>query len=345
VSENCDTELKNVGFVKTFLMITVVAYHSILFWNGNWFYEEPVYAAPLLSVLSKWLNSFHVSGFTLVSGYIFSYIFYEKKGYSNFKSFVGKKCKRLLIPYFFVTFLWIIPVSYPFYHFSSKDIFTKYVLGVSPSQLWFILMLFNVFVIAYPVFTIIKNKLWIAMPIAVLLYGVGIVGEQIIPNYFQIFSAFKFFSYFVIGVFLRFYKNKFRITFGVLTGLLFIHGITFALSFQISEQKGMLFSILQIGVRYLMCSLGAFNAFYLLQKIASKINLEGKVFVNLSKCSMTVFLFHQQLIYLPLYLLNGKINPYFHSGINFVFSVSISLLISSILLHFKVTKFMIGEKT
>lgn len=64
----------------------------------------------------------------------------------------------------------------------------------------------------------------------------------------------------------------------------------------------------------------------------------------LSKNSMTIYLFHQQIIYFTILWLNGKVNPYVNSFINFVVSLFLSSLISTMLMKFKVTRILIGEK-
>lgn len=70
---NDQNKLDNCTFVKTILMIFVVLYHSILFWGGgSWLENIPViYESKSLSIFVAWLNTFHIFGFTLISGYIF----------------------------------------------------------------------------------------------------------------------------------------------------------------------------------------------------------------------------------------------------------------------------------
>ena len=82
--------LDNCYFVKTVLMILVVFYHSILFWGGgSWLNNQPaIFKSKTLSILSVWLNTFHIYGFTLVSGYIFQYLKYEKDKYQKFLLFI-----------------------------------------------------------------------------------------------------------------------------------------------------------------------------------------------------------------------------------------------------------------
>ena len=119
--------LDNCYFVKTVLMILVVLYHSILFWGGgSWLDNQPViFKSKALSILSVWLNTFHIYGFTLVSGYIFQYLKYEKDKYQKFFLFIVNKAKRLLVPYVFVAIIWVIPISCVLFSYTSKDIILK----------------------------------------------------------------------------------------------------------------------------------------------------------------------------------------------------------------------------
>lgn len=59
--------------IKGILMVLVVLYHCCVFWTGKWWSEPPITESIMLNIVSRYLNSFHVYGFTLVSGYIFSY--------------------------------------------------------------------------------------------------------------------------------------------------------------------------------------------------------------------------------------------------------------------------------
>ena len=128
-------------------MLLVVFYHSILFWGGDWFTKDPVVTSNLLTVVAKWLNSFHIYAFTLVSGYIFCYIKYEKGQYQEFSAFAKNKAMRLLIPYVFIAIVWVIPIQCIFFRYDIVTVLNKYVLATSPSQLWFLVMLYDVFII------------------------------------------------------------------------------------------------------------------------------------------------------------------------------------------------------
>lgn len=89
-------ELESCSFVKTVLMLLVVVYHCFLFWSGGWLTEEPVYEAKVLAIIAMWMNTFHIYGFTLVSGYIFYHIKYKVGRYKDCKEFYINKAKRRL---------------------------------------------------------------------------------------------------------------------------------------------------------------------------------------------------------------------------------------------------------
>ena len=86
-------------------------------------------------------------------------------------------------------------------------------------------------------------------------------------------------------------------------------------------------------------------AFEVLQKMAIYIKWEQSPhWINLSSNSMPIYLFHQQIIYVVIMHLNGKINPYLNAFFNFVVALSISYYLGKMLRRWKITRFLIGEK-
>ena len=155
LSEQIDEDLENKQmiqncvFIKTNLMLLVVLGHSVNFWRGDWFTGNPLIPSMGLTFLSKWVNSFHVYAFTLVSGYLFAYKM-SAGGYVRYCAFFKNKAKRLLVPYVFSALVWVVPISQYFFKWNRTTLFGKYVLCESPSQLWFLWMLFDIFIIAWP---------------------------------------------------------------------------------------------------------------------------------------------------------------------------------------------------
>lgn len=164
-----DDNLSYCNFAKTILMLLVVLCHSVAFYGGNWFTAlEPVQTNRYLGLLSSWLGTFHVQAFTLISGYIFYYCRVESGRYSDFKAFIINKTRRLLIPYVAISIIWVVPIGYTYYGYSFNIIISDFVLGQGPAQLWFLLMLFNVLVIAYILLN--KNVVWGGLLFALCSY-------------------------------------------------------------------------------------------------------------------------------------------------------------------------------
>ena len=341
---NKEKELRNCNFVKTVLMIIVAFYHSALFFGeGQWFTGSPIHMSVPLSVLCEWMNSFHIHAFTLVSGYLFYFLKYEKGKYKRFCSFVVNKGKRLLIPFAVAATIWVVPIQCLFFDLSIGDIVQKYVLATSPSQLWFLFMLFDVFVICWLCSDFFDRHFLIGMVAVIALWGIGVVGGAVIPNVFMIWTACKYVSFFWIGFSIRKYGSYMLMKIPAIVWIIADIAI-FAMTKFISEYDGAIFKLLNMGIGYALNIVGSVMAFVVLQKIADKIKWENKIFNFLIKRSMGVYLFHQQVIYFAIYLLNGIINPYLHTGINFAISMVVSLVITSILLRFKATRFLLGEK-
>jgi fucose 4-O-acetylase-like acetyltransferase len=345
IEDNLDrqAELDNCDFVKTILMILVVVYHSIVFWGGNWFTRNPASQSVILGTVAEWLNSFHIYAFVFVSGYLFCCLKYEKGKYQKFSSFVSNKTKRLLVPYAFVAVIWVIPIQWLFFRDSAVDIIEKFALGISPNQLWFLIMLFVVFVVCWLLSDFFVKYHLIGAFVAILLYGIGLIGPRFIPNVFMIWRALTYIPFFWLGFKIRQKGLGFFAKIPAI-GWLVLDCAVFAVVKVISPDASVLTKLLTYGLEFLLHVVGALMAFVVLQSVAKRIKPNGAVMTFLSKRSMVIYLFHQQVIYIPIFLLNGIISHYLLVLISFVFAMLVPLLIYEILIRFKTTKFLLGEK-
>lgn len=153
-----------------------------------------------LAHFAYWLATFHVPTFVLISGFIYSHIVNEKKGYSKPSEFLCKKVKRLLMPYFAITILWLIPFALVLSSYTFKEIIVKYVL-VGGEQLWFLYMLFGVFLLFH--FVVRNNKKIYEMLTVFGCYIIGLLLSFKGINYFQIASSLQYLLFFWIGYRLR----------------------------------------------------------------------------------------------------------------------------------------------
>ena len=337
-------KLENCYFVKNVLMCMVVFYHSIALWMGEWFKspQEPSY---VLGSLALWLNSFHIYGFMLVSGYIYYYMRYEKKSrnYMYFCSYIKIKAKRLLIPYSFVALVWVMPI-YCYFNKPTIDVLIKkYILMESPSQLWFLVMLFGCSAVFYLLSDYVRLHTIAGGVITLLFWGLGIVGVKLFGNYFQIWNICKYLIFFYIGFILRQYD--FRKLESIPSALyVAVDIVLFEVWNMCSRSNLILVNIMSIGLFFSLNIIGSIGSFVILQKFAS-CHKKSMIRDFLSKHNMTIYLFHQQLIYFVIVWGNGKVNNYLLAVMNFAFSFLGALIISIILSLNKGTRFLISGKS
>lgn len=338
-------ELKNCYFVKTILMLLVVGYHSMVFWSGDWFTViSPANQSDILVWLSKWLNSFHIYGFTLCSGYLFSYLIYENGSYTNYLDFVKGKARRLLIPYLFSCMIWVLPFAQYYNKFDMATVCNRYFLATNPNQLWFLWMLFDVFVLIWPLVKFLQRDI-LSILLGAVSLGIGVVGEMLFPNIFCIWTAFTYIPFFIIGMKIRQKRDWFVRRIPIYMYII-IDCTLFVMWLYIANKSSSIMKILNFGIAFVLHVVGAVMIFFVLQKLAMVFEKwsTSKLFEFVSKRSMSVYLFHQQVIYVTICIFNGKLSPYIHAGINFAISLLVSLIVSSLLLRFKATRFLIGEK-
>lgn len=331
-------KIENCTFIKTLLMMSVVLYHSCVFWSGGWFSVlSPINESNTLAVLSQFLNSFHVYCFVFVSGYLFYYLKYEKGKYDKYGEFIKKKIIRLLFPYWAVCLFWVAPITAYLYHYSFKDFVFNYVLGISPSQLWFILALFWIFVFIWPISNAIRNSTLIALFVSGTAFVIGLIGAKYLLNLFCFFTGLQFLTFFILGFKIRQFNSE-----GLKRIKWYICSILFVVLFLIPYFVN--FGKLSIVYSYMLHIVGALTAFLVLQKLSMSTNWKrNKAVAILNKYSMSIYLLHQQIIYFVLSLLNGLTEPWIIALVSFLMSISISLCISRLLSFNRVSCMLIGK--
>lgn len=341
-------ELENINFVKTILMILIVLYHSMVFFTGNWFNQRPIFESHIIAMISKYLNGFHIYAFTLISGYLFYYLHTEKSRYNDFTEIVFSKIKRLIIPYISVSIFWVIP-SYIFYYETNLfEIVKKYLFGIAPSQLWFLLMLFGVYMISYIAWKPLTTNIIIGGGTVVTLSIVGICGGMILPNIFQIFTSCRYVLFFWIGMMLRKYGTK---KLDRINPILYIGGYTVLFIFRemfinyIAIGNIIVTKIFSIGTGIVLNIVGAVSAFVVFNKLSNINKLSNnKIIKELGKYSFIIYLFHQQLIYGVIDLFNGIVHPVILVILSFIISITISYFIACVLNTNQISRKLIGMK-
>lgn len=338
-----EKELGNIEIVKMFLMISVVLYHSMAFWKGNWFTVITPEPSKLLSNFATWLNTFHIYGFSLASGYLFQVLKCENEHYNTFSGFFKKKAQRLLVPLVFVSIVWAAPIYTYFFRPNTSVILKKFVFMESPSQLWFLGMLFVVFMLYWPISNLTDSNIFVGGGITIIYLLLGKVGYNLFPDVFQIWTGMRFVLYFYIGACLRKDNKKIacKIPSFVYLGL---HILLFITWRNLNGRGGVIFKLISLSISELMYVLGAIGAFVIFERLADLIKKPNRIVRFGCKHSMSIYLFHQQIIYVVLFLLNEKFHPFLLVLICFFVSIAVSSVISFIMDHFRVTRFLISGR-
>ncbi len=336
-----DNKLVDISFFKTLLMITIVLCHSCSFFTGNWFSAyEPIYNAKYLSTIASFLGSFHTQGFTMASGYLFYYLYYNKNKYKNVLQSIKKRFSRLMVPYFATSIIWVIPIGIYFFHYSFKDIVINYLLMVSPSQLWYLVMLFVVFCF----FLLIGKKIKINFKNYIIVYiistivGYGLSAFNI--DLFQLSKSVKYILFFYFGGIIYKSKDKMNFKRGFTSILLTILSYLFLYLIDISGIKYSVY--ISKFIDPIISCLEIYALFYICKNIIQKNRINSRLYNSLEQNAFGIYLFHQQIIYFTIMIFNGLVHPIIQVLLSFIISLSISLLMSIILKKNKVTKFTFG---
>lgn len=340
-----NSQLENCNFIKTILMLLVVLYHSCALWkSGGWFNQAPASPSAFLDVLAQWLNSFHVYGFTMVSGFIFYALKNEKGKYQDRKAFVIGKMKRLIVPYVLVSTLWAGPWYAYYFKASLGDVLKNFVLGVQPAQLWFLLMLFWVFVIAIILPDKVYDSSVVLLVVSLALYGVGFVGGMIISNILQIFTGCQYFIFFVLGCIVakemsgdkmagdKELSGDDRSKWISLILMLCLDIAIFVIYMFLGTGDSVVCKLARLCVEPLLHVVGALMAFSVLGWIANRVDWKkSRVFMLLSKHNFIIYLLHQQIIYGVITLFNGEAPSGILVALNFVGPVLITLFLAIVI--------------
>lgn len=325
---------------KTLMMISIIATHSMIFYSGNWFTAfTPEKSAPILAYGADYLVSFGIFVFTFVSGYIFQYLKFERGKYKIFGDFIKKKALRLLIPYLFVSAIWCVPVRIYFFGSDAWEIVSKFILGYNPAQLWYLLMLFVLFALIFPVANKIQSlKTSQAYFLAFVVYMFG-MSLYMISIPFQLPAAFVHMAFFITGMVFR--KNKVAI--GGWNKFFILYSILFSICYYLDSETATKIKVLRYTLMFFVHMSGILMVVSLIQKYQSANFWNSSVYRFFKENSLTMYLFHQQIIYFMISVLNGVVEPPILAAINFVTAISVTSMICIVLNRFKVTRFLIGK--
>lgn len=327
-------KLENIAFLKTSMMFFVVLYHCMIFFGGNWInFISPIKKVDLIYQIAIFINSFHIQTFCMASGYLYFYNKLNNNNKNNDFDFIINKIKKLIIPYLLICMFWVIPFNV---YFSKVNYFSNLcniLLGIKCGQLWFLVMLFDIFII----FCLFFKKQAFTYKELAIVFLLSTIGSQILFklefNYFQIAVAVQFIFYFYLGGFIL--NNEKKITKTKIVLILICLIILIPVSYIKTK-----FSLIQILIKFISILKSALEVviiYIIASKLATKI-FKFKIYKVFEKNSFGIYLFHQQILYVILFIINGKFNVYIQLSITFIMCLIMSLVITLVLKQMKPLK-------
>lgn len=229
-----------------------------------------------------------------------------------------------------------MPVHAHFY--GTEGLFQNFLLGINPGQLWFLLMLFWVFALFWPLSRLADQKPHLVMPLLVLAYGVGLTAP-LVPNLFNVRTGMQYLFFFYLGFLIRKYRCEQKLPCAL---LFFAHVVLFALSLWLENPSGTMMKLVDAGVDLLLHAVSAIMVFGVLQAVLDRF--EHSALTKLSVHSMTIYLIHQQLIYFTNQWFSGTLPPALLVGVNFCAAIAVSVSVSALTQKQPAIRFLFGNK-
>lgn len=320
---------ENITKLRVFATLLVVIGHAIIIYDPYWTAFDSIYSSSTLYYLKQFINLIQMPIFMFISGYLY-FGSWKREKYKNIFSIIKDKFNRLIIPFFAIAALLMIPVRILVKSEDAvKNGYLKTLLlsivGRSSGHLWFLPTLFLIFIIAYLVIKYIKIK---DIYILILFLIISIISVKL-PSIFFISRVAKYLCYFYIGFIIAKFNVKFSNKNKIMICILFI--LMSALSIFVLNGRA-LNNIIQ-----LVCGImGVFSSYFICDKI--KMNK----FINvLNKDSFAIYLIHSPITYI-IFNEFANIKPFLLVTLNIVVSIGLSIAIAKLLRILKLN-FILGE--
>jgi fucose 4-O-acetylase-like acetyltransferase len=293
-----------IGIARAITILFVVIGHCSYYniqtkYGGISYFDDCIDYCRAKQIFDRIVSSiyyFHMPMFAMISGMCYNFTL---KKITSLNDVVSNKFYRLIIPFIFVSLFISIPIKYitGYYKGSEnilEDILNGQILLGGNTHLWFLVSLFEVFVLSYLIGKInLKDcKLYFAF-----LFLVAVFANKFNNDWFGIVGTAKLLFFFEIG---RYYFSKIE-NFTIINGYVIIIHVIF---FNILSQ--FLLSIhLEHGGSLLLIprEIIALYGCYILTVTSKWINQKGilhNFFTKLDKDSFGIYLFSDPFNYIIL---------------------------------------------
>jgi fucose 4-O-acetylase-like acetyltransferase len=170
-------KLREYNLLKIFGLLMIILFHSMHVYTNGWYFESVV-KSTFFRNFTFYLGTFQIPLFVFLSGALFYLGKRKQNKYAKFKELFIKKSRRLLIPYLLLGTFYIVPTRLVIKFYEGKSyknfieiVFDKIFLGrgIDPGHLWYVLMLFNLFIVFYFLEKYLNKNIVISLGVLVIL--------------------------------------------------------------------------------------------------------------------------------------------------------------------------------
>ena len=298
-------KVREYSLLRVLLMLLVVLGHSTYliiqttYGGVHYIMNEPNNFIPMVDKIIAWTSSFHMPAFFMLSGAV--YFLSEKK---TINELVKKKFKRLIIPFVISGILFMIPIKIftGFYkNIALPKLIIQFIIGFEGGHLWFLPALFIVSIIFYGIKKLIKDKAHVNILIVLFItYLLQTYHNYCIStNIFYISNALDNIFWYTLGYCFELWRRKCQLfikTSNVL--IMFVVSLIAAIVLIMHKNYG----INNIHIMYVRIIINTFMIYCLINLIARTKFANLKIIDFLDKYSMYIYLFHDPLEYVVLYI-------------------------------------------
>lgn len=311
-------DLNNLKILKNIAIILVLLGHAGCIYAGKWSCSIVNTKSEYIKYVTEYIYSIHMPLFVFISGFIYSFNREIMNKYNNVIEFIRNKFKRLIIPYVLTGVFFMIPIQMLFEVYTDRKTFfirvlEEIILSNRPAHLWYLIMLFNLFVI-FRLFEKQINKRGYLFNFA--MFSVLKVFSVIIPNIYQISAVFQYGLYFYMGYTLCREAKKIKDIRLNLNILFIIHFILFNLNYFILQNlEGHIYiKLIKLSINIIISMVGIMYIYILGIRICNndiyqKIQ-DNKMYNLIDKYNFEIYLLHQPIMLSIIEILkNYNIKP------------------------------------
>lgn len=340
--------LYEISIIRPLVIFLLVLLHSFQKIQSGGGYHNDYQLIGVYKWFTYFISGFRIETIAFVAGYVFSYQSHDLGRSYNFKPFVWKKFKRLIIPMVVFGLIYYFLFFFHVETFSLMDFLLKLFSGCG--HLWFLPMLFWCFIAIWIIDHYrFLNKWWLLLILAVI----SVLPRLGLPLGFARLPHFVFYVY--GGYFLwtkrdLLFNNltwkKIIVLWLAYVALVIIsHTIIPSTSPTMSFIRKLEIVILENTVELVMAVCGIMALYMTTCRFTTKEGFKPKPWIiTASEDCYGVYVYHQFILvwlyfFTPLVI---TIHPLIVPWIGFVVTLLLSLLLTKLTLKTKLGRFLIG---